>query len=78
MQKVCKVYGSWRRQPEMVVCRPCVRWRSGLNAAAVCAGVGSVMSTLGYRAVWAMAEHGGLQEDQIFVSWRSRAVAIDQ
>ena len=76
MQKVCKVYGSWRRQPEMVVCRPCVRWRSGLNAAAVCAGVVSVMSTLGCRAIWAMAERVGLRQHRF--SFRgAAAVAID-
>jgi hypothetical protein len=41
------------------------------SAAAVCAGVVSVMSTLECRAVRAMAERVGLREDRIYVSWGS-------
>ena len=49
---------------------------SGLNVAAMCAGIVSVMSALGCRAVWAEAERVGLREDRF--SFRgAAAVAID-
>ena len=39
----------------------CMMAVAGLNVAAVCAGVVSVMWTLGCRAIWAMAERVGLR-----------------
>jgi hypothetical protein len=63
-------YGSWRRQPEMVVCKPCrydgdraSMWRLCVRASACVCDVHAWMR----RAVWAMAERVGLREDQSFV-----------
>ena len=48
-----------------------------LNVAAVCADVVSVMSTLGCRAVWAMAEPVGLRQTEFSFSVTA-AVRSDQ